>query len=634
MISGKTAAVCAFLAAAGGIARAGERHYRLPAVDLKAPIIWGAECVLPDGTGLAFGGEEQAAEDGCARTRILENGIWRSIADDLVRRNPRRKLRDEAIARRDRLKAEIARLRREFLEGLAPEGTERRIASLFDEMIRIEKEAEALDAEPPPRALSPIAYEPRSGLFVIFGGDHLDFLMNDIWVFDPAKRVWEQRRTEKAPPPRANHSLAAKGDGTVVLSGGYTYTSSTDYCGGQYKDIGDGPWTYDVAQNEWSGEGTACPSDARVYRTGPFHPSYYLEGPTPDPKAFEARIRAMPINTWVLTKPPRRLALNRDWGTAVLDPDLDAILYWSGGHSAHGGSDVPHFHLSTNRWELAYPVEFPLGQLYSNTSYPGGVNFNRRPWPTGHTYQSYAYDPISKTMLFTGHERYTYVYDPEIAEWTGRFEKPAGMVYDSCFYTLTLCATPEGVYCWTRDGKIFRFDASGSRWVEVPLKGKLPGASVDFSTLVHDAKRDRLLFIRTDYGGTFDGQVHALDLSTFEASALSPKNMEAAKAAGRFGIDRACYDPRNDLFLLATLLPPGPDGLRRTPAYDCAGNRWVSLRIAYEERKDRKTPYVPMGHSCGIVYDAKRGLVWGVDAASDVYVLRLDAGAADMQEIR
>ena len=71
--------------------------------------------------------------------------------------------------------------------------------------ILLEKSAEALDAEPPPRALSPIVYEPRSKRFVLFGGDHLDYLTNDTWLFDPVEKKWTQRHPETA-PPRANNT--------------------------------------------------------------------------------------------------------------------------------------------------------------------------------------------------------------------------------------------------------------------------------------------------------------------------------------------------------------------------------------------------------------------------------------------
>ena len=36
------------------------RPYRLESVDLKQRVIWGATCRLPDGRGLAFGGQDAA----------------------------------------------------------------------------------------------------------------------------------------------------------------------------------------------------------------------------------------------------------------------------------------------------------------------------------------------------------------------------------------------------------------------------------------------------------------------------------------------------------------------------------------------------------------------------------------------
>ena len=687
----------ALLLAMAAAALAGQKHYRLPSVDLKQQVLWGSECEAPDGYGLAFGGEDQQADDGRPHTRIKTGGAWKAIGADLRRGNPLQALHDRLWSLRNSQKTAAARARAIYFRGL-PAADEQKLVkahlellqsdivkllgSMAEEMakphaeaeyeegqigfalsfvrsaaeklkpvadglaagvspeaieamaaaqIDLEKAAEALDAEPPPRALSPLAYDAASRLFVLFGGDHLDYLTNDTWVFDPAKTRWMQRHPKSAPPPRANHQLKAA-DGKLTLSGGHDYTSSTDYCGGQYKDVADGDWVYVVAANAWSGTGKPEPPDARVYRTGVYLPGFFLRGPKPDAAANEALLTALPANTWTLMKPPFRPRLNRDWGTAILDPDRDLILRWSGGHSAHGGSDVLHYYLSTNRWELPFPVEFPLGQLYSNTSYPSGFNFNLRPWVTGHTYQNYGYAPVAKKMLFTGEETHCFVYDPDLADWVGRAPKPKGMVYNSCFYTLTLTATPKGLVCWTERGRIFRFDAAASDWAELQVEGKLPGASVDFSTMVYDSKRDRLLIVRTGYGKGYDGQVYAVDLKGLAVAALSPANM-AATGAVRFGLDRGCYDPGNDLFLLATLLPPDASGFQRTPAYDCARNRWVSLKLAYEVGGHRKEPLTPRGHSCGLMHDPKRKLIWGVDTDSTPYVLRLDAPRAEPADL-
>ena len=82
------------------------------------------------------------------------------------------------------------------------------------------------------------------------------------------------------------------------------------------------------------------------------------------------------------------------------------------------------YHFATNRWELPFPIEFPLGQCYSNTSYPTGWNFNRRPWVSGHTYKSFGYDPTGKLMVFTGHNPWSYLFDPQVGDWVGRSKKP------------------------------------------------------------------------------------------------------------------------------------------------------------------------------------------------------------------
>ncbi len=687
------------------VAAAGEKSYRLKGEDLKQPVLWGAECQAPDGSGLAFGGCEQAAEDGRPHTRVKEGGAWKPIVEELRAANPLQKhfarvwdlrCRTKNAAARERfvwfkgLEAaeEAKRLKAEVvpaLEGIVKdldaltaelgggrggfetlpyEAGQARVAlallqsaagrikplaaalaggvsadqikALSAAQVELEKASEALDCEPPGRAYSPIAYDAKTGLFVLFGGDHLDYLTNDTWVFDPAKKRWMQRHPASAPAPRARHELKAAGDGKVALSGGYTYTSLAEYCAGQYRDVGDGEWVYDVAANSWtsSGTGKAEPDGSRTYRTGRMHPDCFLQGEKPSAAAVEEKLKALPVNTWVLPNPPQKPVLNRDWGTAVIDPDRDMILRWSGGHSAHGGSDVPHYHFSTNRWELAFPIEFPLGQLYSNTSYPDTFNFNLRPWVTGHTYLGYDYDPVAKKMLFVGHGRNCYVYDPDLADWTGRFVKPKGMIYGGCFYNLNCCRTPAGVVCWGANSLVHRFDAAKNEWVELKVAGKLPGASVDNSVSVYDSKRDRLLVFCTGYGKPYSGQVWALDLKTLAASELAPANMGAVAAGGRFGIDRAVYDPEADLVLMASLLPAGEDGLQRTPAYDCAANKWVALKIAHQTAGEKKHPQVPTGHSCGVMYDARRKLIWGVDTNGGVYVLRLDAKAAGVTELK
>jgi hypothetical protein len=420
--------------------------------------------------------------------------------------------------------------------------------------------------------------------------------------------------------------------GKLKLSGGYTYSNSTGYVSGQYVDHDDGDWIYDVAANTWSGSGEMVAFDARTYRTGPFHPDFYLEGDRPDPAAFQKQLAELPANTWWATNPPHLPELNRDWGSAVLAPELDLMLRWSGGHSAHGGTDVLHYHLNSNRWELTAPVEFPLGQLYANTDYPRGVSFNGRAWITGHTYQSYGYDETRHAMFFVGQDQHTFTYWPWMGEWAkeGSFrEKPRGMNHDSAFYTLTLTNIADGkLACWTKDGRMFH---NPPTWEEMELKGeKLPGSIVDNSTLTYVSKRDKLYFFRKEYGdkNTYDGVIHALDLKTSTVSKLTPEGADAAHQ-----IPYLCqirYDAASDLLLCGCTLPPDANGFRRTPAYDPATNRWVSLKITGDDPSGERGRNV----SLGMMYDAKRKLFWAVDTKSHVFVLRVDAKSADVQPLQ
>jgi len=634
---------------------AAPKSYRLPSVDLKQPIIWGSEA---EGAGvvLAFGGQDQVGEEGRAPTRLKVDGKWIDLREELRKANPTQKTHD-AMAKlvRDFDRAIVAN-RSDFFGGTMTDFDGRTWVQKFavhtkspefealdksfpptpasyQELTRIQRRIEQfvqrIDAEPSGRALSPIVFDPKSKLFVFVGGDHLDYLTNDTWVFDPAKRRWELRLPMTAPAPRANHTLKANDDGTITLSGGYTYTSTVDYLGGHYRDLDDGDWTYDVASNTWKGANAGVASDTRVYRTGPYDPAFFTDCETPDRKSQLALLEKLPPNTWTKMNPPRMPQMNRDWGSAIIDNDRrNVILRWAGGHSAHCGTDVLQYHIATNRWELTHPIEFPLGQTYTNTEYPEGFNFNQRPWISGHTYQNYGWDLNEEKMLFLGKHRWYYAYDTKYGDWTGeRFEKPKGMIYDSSFYTLTTTATNDGLVCWTAQGKLFRFDEG---WKELALVGeKLPGAVVDNSTLTWDQKRNRLLFVVKSYGDKvkFSGQVHEVDLKTLNVKALSPGGMEAAS-----DIPYLCqmrYSDEHDLCLVGGTLSPDKDGLRRTPAFDCAGNRWVSLKIVGDDPSGAKGRNV----SLGLMWHRKSGLFWAVDAKSQVFALRLDVAKAEMKAL-
>jgi len=109
-----------------------------------------------------------------------------------------------------------------------------------------------LEIEPPVRALSPMVFDRQSKRIVLFGGDRLDMLYADTWVYDPATRRWEERKPPVSPSPRFGHALLyLPGSGKVVLLGGKHYTSSLSYLARLYKPLPFEMWTYDVSGNAW-----------------------------------------------------------------------------------------------------------------------------------------------------------------------------------------------------------------------------------------------------------------------------------------------------------------------------------------------------------------------------------------------
>src|SRR6266545_451710 len=106
--------------------------------------------------------------------------------------------------------------------------------------------------EPPQRANSRLVYDPINKVTVLFGGDQLDALTADTWVYNSPKKGWTELKPRLSPAPRAGHAMLwlpkAK---KILLLGGYTYTSTTDYVAPLYKPLPLEAWTLDVAKSEW-----------------------------------------------------------------------------------------------------------------------------------------------------------------------------------------------------------------------------------------------------------------------------------------------------------------------------------------------------------------------------------------------
>jgi len=118
---------------------------------------------------------------------------------------------------------------------------------------KIEEAAEAQYPVPCSRRNSPLVFDEKSRVFVLFGGDHEDYLMNDTWVLDLGKKSWRRAQPDKAPSPRAGHALAAlPASGKIALYEGYVQGSGTDYGTVPYAPLDPQQlWLYDVKADRW-----------------------------------------------------------------------------------------------------------------------------------------------------------------------------------------------------------------------------------------------------------------------------------------------------------------------------------------------------------------------------------------------
>jgi hypothetical protein len=546
----------------------------------------------------------------------------------------------------------------------------------------------ALALQPPQRALSRMVYDPVNRQIVLFGGDQLDRLLADTWVFDCASRRWQEKRPARGPSPRGGHALVylAKSK-KILLFGGYTYTSKTEYCAGQYEPLPYEMWAYDPSSNKWAlvrhledmkrvpyqrafymsfsthpaeadpkdivvaigqlggtqaanAETWVCQVDAArtdsegtakygvkvgtfTERKGPFVPAYFDDGPSPDPASAAARLKDLPANTWVSIVPPRRPNQDRCWGTAVYSPDHDVIMHWSGGHSSHCGTEVVCYHPGIDRWSLAAACELPLEFTYTNDQTPGQWSFQHRPWMTGHTYRSYGYDPVLKKMLFSAKGQCTYLFDPAAGDWEKR---TVANPFDGMMYQVRLCSTPRGAVAWAN---LLTDRTSSGLW-------QMDAARLMWKRLPLTGKLPRLS--GDQHGLAYDSKRNRLltfggtDRDSGGDVIVYDRKTGAAKRLRPNGRRQAALPSRETMYL------PGADMVlieaqvkgKRWLTYDCATNAWLAVRFAGPDLIGNQV----FNNSLGLMYDPNRRLAWTLGQHSEVWVLRFDRKTADVQPLQ
>jgi len=510
-----------------------------------------------------------------------------------------------------------------------------------------------LDAEPPLRCCAPLVYDPASDAMVLFGGYDQAAALNDTWLFRCGENRWERRRPKIAPPPMFTPATAVvPGGGCVLVCGVNALTARRTHS--RTRNVKE-TWVYDVAADTWralAGElllpnytwltaagsrkhgvvflvahrGGSRGGDVRrtyALRFDPAGPTAKRRGAAPGTVRYKypdqrdslaaarprtgdeatAFFRTLPVNTIVDADPPG-LLVSKTWSSATFDTDRGEVVYAGGGHSGYSGNDVAHYHVGANRWTQSWPPRFPPFLESTNCSV-FGWSYGCLPW-SQHTYRWYAYDPVSKRVIYCArpagpydgdevllgddprdafvydrkkHGHLCWVYDPARRRLAGpSLHRPFEQTW-----CLALVGTPRGVYARPggNDARLYhatvRDDRVTWRVADEACPKAARGYNYEWQPLVYDAKRRRLLLLM--------GRKNVVEV---HARMLDAPGWTRLETTGRVELSReVVYCARQDALLSL--------GSAKMHVLDLASRRWRELDVTM--------PPGRYGTECAMVYD-------------------------------
>ena len=538
---------------------------------------------------------------------------------------------------------------------------------------------------PHSRRNAPLVYDGKNRLFVLFGGDHEDYQVNDTWTLNLEKQAWKRMSPDRAPAPRAGHGACwLPKSGRVAVYEGYVSSSSGDYGAGAASLLDPRElWVYDAKADRWDLAGSWGRGDAAPPPVGRFYgySATWFDAPALAADADDriclaaAGGKNSPASTWALAFDPARLdAAGREKLGAAPNGRRLRASYFRAEYCEVPDDSKPTdlAALPANRWvELKPGPRVPARGCrqrdWSTTTWDSDRD-QVLMWGGGHCVRSSSvplhYSPVSNRIVegYDAEEVYCgngwcgpassllnkqwidthayhlyaydpkcrllvtargFLYDPERMDWVR--EEPAKLPFRYSWGGIVVASSPHGAVAWAvanDRASLWLFDRQAG-WTALDPKGKLFGPYCDSHGMVYDSKRDRMLLggVNGGYARQSDGTFLAFDFKARTVDAVTPENTEIAKA----GMSRELtYVAHADWVILSEHYRVGDakTGKSLMRVYDCEKNKWFLLDAGP----------VGTGWGAGWMYDARRKLVYSFTYRGEAWALRLDPATAKLME--
>ncbi len=421
------------------------------------------------------------------------------------------------------------------------------------------------------------AYDPASGLFVIFGGRSALGVVADTWSYDSDTNMWTKREPTVAPSAREGVSMAsASGSNRIILFGGR---------------IGTGPlndtWSYDVAANAWTNvTPTRAPSvrflspmtydsaSSRIVLFGGAAPgSSYLN----DTWSYDVQ-----SNSWT-NRAPTTHPSERGASAMAYDSAADRTILFGGfTNSYEYAGDTWFYDFDANTWRQASPSQSP-------------------PEREGH---AMAYDSAAdRTILFGGYDsgylNDTWAYDFHANTWTSM--NPSSAPAARRYFAMTYDSASDRVILFGGDldsggaNDTWAYDFHANTWTN--LNPSSAPSVRGYSAMAYDSAADRTILFG-GYGLEGGDWVYLDDTWAYDFHANTWTNVSSSFAPPARSDHGMVYDSVSDRVILFGGYG-GSQYLADTWSYDFEANAWRGMAtssppsaradsvMAYHARADR-----------------------------------------------